>query len=269
MLSCSCSVDLTAFPWDEQNCTFKLVILSYQKNEIQILAKQEHAGLARFQSNGQWILLGTRMYTFDDQNKSFLAIEIQLKRRSTFFVVNILLPVITLSVLNLLVFIVPIESGERVSFSLTVLLSIGVFITLISENLPPSAETMASICYVLSFVLVKSTVVCFFNIVSMKIYFKADEQVDINGILKYLVCEEKRLFCRTKPPHVDNSHGPKVKVETVAEGDSASLDESDRYKTQITWRDVSRVLDKLFCILFALLLVVTYSIFTYHVCIKR
>ena len=47
------------------------------------------------------------------------------------------MPIVLNSVLMNAVFALPIESGEKMGFSLTVLLSYTVFLTWVTENLPP------------------------------------------------------------------------------------------------------------------------------------
>ena len=47
------------------------------------------------------------------------------------------MPIILNSVLMNAVFLLPIESGEKMGYSLTVLLSYVVFLTWVTDNLPP------------------------------------------------------------------------------------------------------------------------------------
>ncbi|KAK3107149.1 hypothetical protein FSP39_008161 [Pinctada imbricata] len=77
-------------------------------------------------------------YPFDIQHKIKLVLTIQ--RESTFYVVGLILPITLLTMLNLLVFLLPVESGERISYSITVLLAMTVFLTIASDNLPPTSK---------------------------------------------------------------------------------------------------------------------------------
>ena len=47
------------------------------------------------------------------------------------------MPIVLNSILMNAVFALPIDSGEKMSYSLTVLLSYVVFLTWVTENLPP------------------------------------------------------------------------------------------------------------------------------------
>ncbi len=52
-----------------------------------------------------------------------------------------MLPCLMLSLLDLLVFCLPPESGEKVSLGITVLLSFSVFLLVIADNVPQTSET--------------------------------------------------------------------------------------------------------------------------------
>ena len=73
----------------------------------------------------------------------------QLERKPQYVIINIILPISFLNLLNALVFVLPAESGERVSYSLTVLLSIAVFMTIVSDIPPRTSEPTPLISYLL------------------------------------------------------------------------------------------------------------------------
>ena len=78
---------------------------------------------------------------------------VYLKRRDQFYNTNIMLPMVLSSVLVMLVFTVPVESGEKLSYILTVLLTIAVFLTIIGDTLPAISLTTSILGKFLSFFL--------------------------------------------------------------------------------------------------------------------
>ena len=66
---------------------------------------------------------------------------IYMRRKPLYYVMNIMLPCLMLSLLDLLVFCLPPESGEKVSLGITVLLSFSVFLLVIADNVPQTSET--------------------------------------------------------------------------------------------------------------------------------
>jgi len=51
--------------------------------------------------------------------------------------INMVLPVIILAIVGPFVFVLPVESGEKIGFALTVLLNMSVVMTIVSDNIPP------------------------------------------------------------------------------------------------------------------------------------
>ncbi|GFR77067.1 neuronal acetylcholine receptor subunit alpha-6, partial [Elysia marginata] len=51
-----------------------------------------------------------------DDNMPSILISFDLERKPTFLVISILLPTTFLSLLNLLVFLIPVDSGEKISY---------------------------------------------------------------------------------------------------------------------------------------------------------
>ena len=63
-----------------------------------------------------------------------------ITRRSGYYDLNIVLPTFATASLILLTLLVPWSSGERISFAVTVMLSIIVFLLILSDNLPKSDQ---------------------------------------------------------------------------------------------------------------------------------
>ena len=66
----------------------------------------------------------------------------ELERKSQYTIINVLNPIILLSIMDLLVFWLPPESGEKVSLGITVLLSFSVFLLVVDERLPRTSDTV-------------------------------------------------------------------------------------------------------------------------------
>ena len=64
---------------------------------------------------------------------------IYLKRKPLFYLVNVILPCMMLGFMQLLTFLTPPEAGEKISLSITILLSFTVFVLMISEMMPTTS----------------------------------------------------------------------------------------------------------------------------------
>ena len=60
---------------------------------------------------------------------------LELRRRTLFYMMNFILPCVLIAVLTLLVFLLPPESGERMSFGVTVLLSFTILLLMLMVSL--------------------------------------------------------------------------------------------------------------------------------------
>ena len=67
-------------------------------------------------------------------------LQIKFKRRPLYYIFNLILPCTFVSMVALLSFFLPPESGEKISLGITVLLSLTVFLLLVAETMPPTSD---------------------------------------------------------------------------------------------------------------------------------
>ena len=73
---------------------------------------------------------------------AFVDFFIKLERRPIFYVMTLLIPCIVLSLLTVVVFLVPPEAGEKISLSISVLLSFIMFLMILADNIPRTSNRM-------------------------------------------------------------------------------------------------------------------------------
>ena len=71
---------------------------------------------------------------------SVIYFTITIKRNPKHYISTTILPVLSTSILSVLVFILPVESGAKVGYILTVLLAEVVLLTLVQSSMPSSSE---------------------------------------------------------------------------------------------------------------------------------
>lgn len=139
----SCDADVTFYPFDSQTCTLQLYAPGYLSSDITFRPTSPTFKMDFYEKNGLWSVERTRIYVHTQQveniNFEILRLEITLQRRSTYYIV-ILLPIFLINFMHILVFALPRNSGERVGFSITVLLTEVLFLTMIQEKLPEASE---------------------------------------------------------------------------------------------------------------------------------
>ena len=147
-----------------------------------------------FLANGVWELTDTEVKAgVLPRDIQYLLVTFHIRRRASFYLVNMLLPIATMGVLNLLVFLLPAKSGERVGYSITMLLAIAVFLTIAADNLPKTSfPTISILCLKLLFDMMISGLVILFTIVGLRFYH-TDENKPVPrcvaAITRVLLCK--------------------------------------------------------------------------------
>ena len=254
IISSKCSIDTSFYPWDKQICDIYFAVMGYLPKEVELISLS-NVLKTRYYEHGEWKLTKTRVRQGKVDAFSVIAVDLTLERKPTFLIVNILLPIIFMSFLNLLVFMLPVESGEKLSYAITVLLSIAVFLTLVGDNLPKNSNPMSVLSYYLLSVLSLSVVICFCTILSLHIYFK-DDLLPVPRCLQLitLCC----LCCTITQSRRRRPHRITRPLRKFDHSEHSSSLNSDGNTWDVTWRDVSVACDKIcFIVCFLLLVVLT------------
>lgn len=138
-----CSANITYYPFDTRRCILQLYVSGYFYSDFKLIPKSDTFNRDMFVYDGQWSITSTSIYPFthhiDNISFELLYLAINLERRPETYLWQIS-PMFVLSVLQLLVFVLPDESGERVGFSLTILLAEVIFLTITEEKLPKTSD---------------------------------------------------------------------------------------------------------------------------------
>lgn len=143
VIKSTCVFNLEDFPYDTQNCQMRFMSLNYNYNQLNIVYNN-NLQFNNYESNDEWNLVDTNFflenYTLDEKFHS-LVYEFKLERIPKYYEINIITPFFILSFMSLILLLIPLNSGERISFGITLFLSIFVFLLLISDIMPKSDET--------------------------------------------------------------------------------------------------------------------------------
>uniref|UniRef100_A0A3B4B3D3 Uncharacterized protein n=1 Tax=Periophthalmus magnuspinnatus TaxID=409849 RepID=A0A3B4B3D3_9GOBI len=142
----TCKIDVRWFPFDEQRCELKFGSWSYDGWAIDL--KMLDADLSGYTSNGEWDLVevpgqkNERKYPCCEEPYPDITYTVVMRRRTLYYGLNLLIPCILISTLALLVFLLPADSGEKISLGITVLLSLTVFMLLVAEIMPATSDSV-------------------------------------------------------------------------------------------------------------------------------
>ena len=166
-LETHCVVDLRYFPFDEQTCYIQFISWAYATSFLTFAVEGSDLVLDTYEENGEWDLVSANQSTYSTEvstkpggNMTLLRMTVTLRRVPTFFVLNIVVPSVLITVLSLLVYWLPYKSGEKISFAVTILLSFTVVLLMMSDVTPRNGNKMPLISKSL---LLTAVLFCFTN----------------------------------------------------------------------------------------------------------
>ena len=125
---------------------------SYHGYELDLSSKINRADLSSVKENVEWIINKAPAirheiyYGCCPEPYPDVTFYIYLSRKPDYYVTNIIIPSIMVTLVAALGFFLPVDAGEKVGLELTVMLAMSVFQLLIADHLPPSADETPWIC---------------------------------------------------------------------------------------------------------------------------
>ncbi|XP_040832664.1 5-hydroxytryptamine receptor 3A [Ochotona curzoniae] len=201
----ACSLDIYNFPFDVQNCSLTFTSWLHTIQDINIslwrLPEEVKYDKSVFMNQGEWELLAvlTQFRRFSMESSDCYAemkFYVVIRRRPLFYAVSLLLPSIFLMVMDIVGFYLPPDSGERVSFKITLLLGYSVFLIIVSDTLPATAigTPLIGVYFVVCMALLVVSLAE--TILIVRLVHKQDLQQPVPTWLRHLVLERiARLLC--------------------------------------------------------------------------
>lgn len=175
----SCSIDVTFFPFDQQNCTMKFGSWTYDKAKIDLVSMHSRVDQLDFWESGEWVIVeavgtyNTRKYECCSEVYPDITYAFVIRRLPLFYTVNLLLPCLLLSCLTVLVFYLPSEGGEKVTLCISVLLSLTVFLLLITEIIPSTSLVIPLVGEYLLFTMVFVTLSIIITVFVLNVHHRS------------------------------------------------------------------------------------------------
>ena len=168
----SCSIDISHFPFDTQRCEIRFITWMNDDAKVKLNIGSGGFYTSNFEENGKWKVDSMSSSTETVDGKTTLLLTLNLRRKSSFYVLFLLLPAVLLSVLNVFVFVLPAGSGEKTGYTIAVFLSYALFYTILSESLPTNSDTVSTVASYLFLMMFLATLSVVLTIIELRIYKK-------------------------------------------------------------------------------------------------
>ncbi|KAK6170142.1 hypothetical protein SNE40_018608 [Patella caerulea] len=232
-----CAIAIQFYPFDTQTCPIIFSTEISQSNEIQLIADSEAFRMNEYNENGQWDITKTSYKELEVDHLSQIKFEIRLERRMAYHVMVIVVPTILLSVLTVMVFCLPPESGEKMTLSISVMLSFVVLLTIFSDNMSNASLDISLLAVYVLILVVLSALSTIFSVFIVNWHYKPPD----SPVPKYLRWIARISCC---------SHSNRVRCSDSNEKSTDTKPDKDSSAEIISWSRVAVGLDRLLFIVY-------------------
>ncbi|KAI1289529.1 Acetylcholine receptor subunit beta-like 2 [Halotydeus destructor] len=184
----SCEIDVEYFPFDEQTCVMKFGSWTYDGYKVDLRHRDEVSNtniidigidLSEFYLSVEWDLLevpairNEKYYTCCVEPYIDITFNISMRRKTLFYTVNLIIPCMGISFLTVLVFYLPSDSGEKVSLSISIFISLTVFFLLLVEIIPPTSLVVPLLGKYLLFTMILVSLSIAVTVVVLNVHFRS------------------------------------------------------------------------------------------------
>ena len=235
LIKSTCIFNLTYFPYDQQTCKLKFGSWAYDATEIYLNDRINNSiDLDNYQEHEEWKLIdfytkkNSIKYSCCENYYHDIEFYYTIRRKPNYYVLNIILPTFATATLIILTLLVPWNSGERISFAVTVLLSIIVFLLIVSENLPKTDSKPLLSLMIIGLIYFSLVGVMFTVIISYIHYCIKNKTIHNNRLLNYCFLKFQCIKCYINKPKNKNKNKNKFKIqEDVISMDSIKSNDSN------------------------------------------
>ncbi|TKR73865.1 hypothetical protein L596_021120 [Steinernema carpocapsae] len=168
----SCIIDVEFFPFDEQTCHLIFGSWTYNENEIKLeFVQAEWVDVSEYSPSSIWDVVDAPASLVNKRSR--VEFQVRIRRKTLFYTVVLIIPTVLMAFLSMAVFFLPTDSGEKMTLTISVLLSIVVFLLLVSKILPPTSSTIPLMAKYLLLTFVLNVITILVTVIIINVYFRS------------------------------------------------------------------------------------------------
>uniref|UniRef100_A0A8C5DXE0 Neuronal acetylcholine receptor subunit alpha-2-like n=1 Tax=Gouania willdenowi TaxID=441366 RepID=A0A8C5DXE0_GOUWI len=268
----SCSIDVTFFPFDQQSCKMKFGSWTYDRAKIDLISMASDVDQMDYWESGEWVIINavgkynTKKYECCTEIYADITYYFIIRRLPLFYTINLIIPCLLISCLTVLVFYLPSQCGEKITLCISVLLSLTVFLLLITEIIPSTSLVIPLIGEYLLFTMVFVTLSIVITVFVLNVHHRSPQTHGMpHWVRRVFLDFVPRVLFMKRPP--ESSKDASTQQDTVIPTVSPSMQraiegvqyiadhlraEDTDFSVKEDWKYVAMVIDRIFLWMFVL-----------------
>uniref|UniRef100_A0A8D3D941 Cholinergic receptor, nicotinic, alpha 4b n=1 Tax=Scophthalmus maximus TaxID=52904 RepID=A0A8D3D941_SCOMX len=269
----SCSIDVTFFPFDQQSCKMKFGSWTYDRAKIDLINVASDVDQMDYWESGEWVIINavgkynTKKYECCTEIYADITYYFIIRRLPLFYTINLIIPCLLISCLTVLVFYLPSQCGEKITLCISVLLSLTVFLLLITEIIPSTSLVIPLIGEYLLFTMVFVTLSIVITVFVLNVHHRSPQTHSMPQWVRRVFLDlVPRVLFMKRPPGTAKQHCKKL-IEMMHGPTTVSATGNSwrgvKFEMSLTivsplcqvkedWKYVAMVIDRIFLWMFVL-----------------
>uniref|UniRef100_A0A673BD71 Cholinergic receptor, nicotinic, alpha 4b n=1 Tax=Sphaeramia orbicularis TaxID=375764 RepID=A0A673BD71_9TELE len=225
----SCSIDVTFFPFDQQSCKMKFGSWTYDRAKIDLISMASDVDQMDYWESGEWVIINavgkynTKKYECCTEIYADITYYFIIRRLPLFYTINLIIPCLLISCLTVLVFYLPSQCGEKITLCISVLLSLTVFLLLITEIIPSTSLVIPLIGEYLLFTMVFVTLSIIITVFVLNVHHRSPQTHGMpHWVRRVFLDLVPRVLFMKRPPGTAKQHFLSEKLNQRGLNSSAS-----------------------------------------------
>ncbi|XP_068160884.1 neuronal acetylcholine receptor subunit alpha-4-like isoform X2 [Antennarius striatus] len=213
----SCSIDVTFFPFDQQSCKMKFGSWTYDRAKIDLISMAGNVDQMDYWESGEWVIVNavgkynTKKYECCTEIYADITYYFIIRRLPLFYTINLIIPCLLISCLTVLVFYLPSQCGEKITLCISVLLSLTVFLLLITEIIPSTSLVIPLIGEYLLFTMVFVTLSIIITVFVLNVHHRSPQTHGMpHWVRRVFLDFVPRILFMKRPPGTAKQHCKKL-----------------------------------------------------------
>ncbi|CAG2205303.1 unnamed protein product [Mytilus edulis] len=224
------------FPFDRQTCHLDFEAWSLASADVHITQGSKGIVLADdLQKHGEWKIVSSSAVNLAESHETKVRFTIMIQQKSLYAIMNYIIPILLISILDIFTFKIPVDTGERIGYVITVWLAYAVFLTIISDALPQSSESIPIVSIYIMLQIFVGTVIVIISAIESGCAHRSDDE-SVYNILKTLTKK-----CRKQNEPENSMCLDRGSLTTLATHEDLCFEGEE---VCVTWKEAISALDK-------------------------